>query len=302
MSKVIIFDGNFFLHRAWSVASKHRDPKELKKNSLTSFLNSVCTLSKERRATHVLVVFDSGRSFRNDIYPKYKANRGKEKSVTIVKADGTEYKTEVTAGSLVRDAKKIMTLSGITYSQVNGYEGDDLFACSINSLQDLEDARIIIEGHTRDKDMLSLIRENVKIYRPIEKQLMDSDAVFKEWGVLPRQMRDMLCLVGDKVDNIPGIPGWGPKTAAKFLNTYSSIKKALDNKEGRKALLPYLDIIQLSRALVTLKKDIHYELKDLIIQDFENELTEYVWKIPDALKDLGDVRKAASIRGLFRKR
>lgn len=281
------------------MAGKHRNPDNLEKNALTGFLSMVCNVSLERRATHVLVCFDGPESFRTEIYPKYKANRGKKGAgTTLLKYDGTEIHTNIEVGTLIKPAKQILTMAGITYSHKRKYESDDLMASAARSLSPAAYVEII----TGDKDLNGEINERVKIYNSMTKELVDEKKVMKRWGIKPKQMRDMLCLLGDSVDNIPGTPGFGQLTAARFLKKYGSIKKALDNKEGRAVLKPHAAQLQLARALTTLRGNLVYELEDLVIQDFDKELANHVWKIPDSLKLLGDTRKAATIKGLFRRR
>ena len=299
MPKTLVFDGNWILHRVFLMAAKHRNPDTLEKNTLTSFLSHVCNTSLERRASHVLVCFDGPHTFRKDIYPKYKANRGeKGGGSTLITHEGEEIHTNIEVGTLVKPAKEILTMAGLTYSHKKKYEADDLMGSAGVSLSPVS----LVEIVTGDKDLNASVNERVKIFDSKLKLLIDEREVFKKWGIKPKQMRDMLCLLGDAVDNIPGTPGFGKKTAAKFLRKHGSIKKALDTKEGRKILRPHSAQIQLARALTTLKTDVVYKLEDLVIQDFDIELTEKVWKIPDSLKLLGDTRKAATIKGLFGRR
>jgi DNA polymerase-1 len=281
------------------MAAKHRNPDNLEKNALTGFLSMVCNVSLERRATHVLVCFDGPETFRKDIYKKYKANRGKPgQGTTLIKHDGTEIHTKIEVGTLIKPAKKILTMAGLTYSHKRKHESDDLMASAAVSLYDVA----FVEINTGDKDLNYCVNDRVKIYNSKDKVLVDEKWIKKRWGIRPKQMRDLLCLLGDAVDNIPGTPGFGPKTAIKFLQEYGSIKRALDTRDGRALLKPHAAQLQLARALVTLKTDVTYQLEDLVIQDFDKELTEHVWKIPDSLKLLGDTRKAASIKGLFGRR
>lgn len=298
MPKVLCHDGNWVMHRAFSMAGKHRNPDNLEKNALSGFLSMICNVSLERKATHVLVCFDGPHSFRKDIYPDYKANRGEKGQGTVLYShDGTEIHTNIEVGSLIKPAKKILTMAGLTYSHKKGYESDDLMASAGRSLYDVA----LVEIVTGDKDLNGEVNDRVKLYNPMLKEVIDEKWIMKRWGIRPKQMRDLLCLLGDGVDNIPGTPGFGPKTAAKFLKKYGSIKRALDDREGRRILKPHAAQLQLAKSLTTLKGDQTYQLADLVIQDFDRQLIDHVWKIPDSLKLLGDTRKAAKIKGLFGK-
>ena len=281
------------------MAGKFRNPDNLEKNALTGFLSSVCNTALERRASHMVVCFDGPESFRKEIYPKYKANRGKKGQGTVlIDRNGGEIRTAIEVGTLITPAKKILTMAGITYSHKKRYESDDLMAAVARSLRDV----CLVEICTGDKDLNGEVCETVKIWNAILKELIDEKYVFNKWGIKPKQMRDMLCLLGDAVDNIPGTPGFGKQTAAKFLGKYGSIKRALTKKSGRALLLPHAAQLQLAKALTTLRADMVYQLEDLVIQDFDPQLTDHVWKIPDSLKLLGDTRKAAKIKGLFGRR
>ena len=287
------------MHRAFSMAGKFRNPDNLEKNALTGFLSSVCNTALERRASHIVVCFDGPESFRKEIYSKYKANRGKKGQGTVlIDRNGGEIRTNIEVGTLIKPAKKILTMAGITYSHKRRYEADDLMAAVARSFRDVCTVEIV----TGDKDLNGEICESVRLWNAKDKVLWTEKEVLKRWGIKPTQMRDMLCLLGDAVDNIPGTPGFGQKTAADFLAKYGSIKKALNTKSGRKILLPHAAQLQLAKALTTLRTDMVYQLEDLVIQDFDPQLTEHIWKIPDSLKLLGDTRKAAKIKGLFGKR
>jgi DNA polymerase I len=298
MARVSAFDGNFMMHRAFSLAGKFRNPENLEKNTLTGALQDICSLALAQHATHILVCFDGGKSFRHKIYKDYKKNRGSKGPTTFVLKDGSEFVTDLTPGRLVTPMCEVLRLAGITTSQVAGLEADDLVNCVALSLGDEHDVII----NTRDKDAARCVRERVRLYWPIEKKFIDEAGVEREWGVKPRQMRDYLCLLGDKVDNIPGVPDIGPKTAVRILQEHGSIKKAIRDPKVRELLKPHAATLHLAKSLVNLSSEVSYVLKDLEIREFSNEISEHVWKIPDSLKNLGDVRRSSSIRGLFGRR
>lgn len=300
MAKVGVIDGNYFLHFSFSRAGKHRNIEHIEKNTLTGFLASICNVALQHKCSHLIVCFDGPENFRKSIYKKYKANRHKndKDGTTFTKPDGTEITTKVTVGTLVKPAKQLLKVAGITYSHKKSYESDDLMACVAKSLGD--EHRIVI--FTRDKDLHATITDNVSVFWPQEKKLMRKAEVIEYFGVKPTQIRDFLALVGDAVDNVPGVPGWGPKTAQEYLRTYGSIKKGLQDKEGYKKLKPYLAEVALAKKLVTLRRDQTYVLEDMTIEPFDESLSELVWKVPDSLKLLGDTRKASVIKGLFGKR
>lgn len=299
MAKVGIFDGNFMIHRAFSNAGKHREISTIDKSTVTSCLSSICSLSLAHHCSHILVTFDGPQGFRKEIYKKYKLNRARGDSTIIVDGKGNEHTVPWTVGKLVKPMKEVLGMAGITYSHKKMYEADDLMGSGCKSFTEAGHRVVVF---TRDKDIASQVSELVDLYWPIEKRLMKVKDIYEYFGVYPKQIRDYLTLLGDKVDNIPGIPGWGPDKACRFLAKYGSIKKALDDPEGRAILRPHFGIIRLGKKLTTLRRDQHYDIEDCVIQPFDSELQDYVWKIPDSLKLLGDTRKAAGIKGLFGRR
>jgi DNA polymerase-1 len=125
--------------------------------------------------------------------------------------------------------------------------------------------------------------------------------VIKQFGVRPDQIAEYLALMGDKVDNIPGIPGVANKTAAKWLNTHGSITAMLKDPKIKAKLQPHKSQLVMAKKLTTLRCDLKFKLEDLIPQPLDHSLSEHVWQIPKSLKELSDARLFASKRGLFGK-
>lgn len=298
MSKTIVLDCNYYLHRAFSVAAGRRSLDHVKKNTLDLFLKQVCSDIVALKGTHALLVFDAPGSFRYEVYPQYKANRreGKDgKTTEVTRSDGSKATVDLTAGALVKDARRVAELAGLAHSYVKGYEGDDLLGCAALTLPG---KKVIC---TRDKDSAILISDDnqVTVYWPKEQKLLDSKTVKKLWGVEPHQMRDYLCLLGDGVDNIPGVPNFGPKTAVKLLTEHGSIAAALKDPKWREKLKPHKKTLTIARKLVTLRTDIKFKIENLVIKDVDQDLLKHVWAIPQSLKELGEARKLAKMKGLF---
>jgi 5'-3' exonuclease len=191
MKTTFIADGNFYLHKSWSISARTRNINHLEKNTLTLFLTSVCGDALALRATYILVVFDSKRSWRHDIFKDYKANRNKG-AVEVTTNTGDTVMLEVTAGSLVKKAKMICELAGLPVAQKKGYEGDDLIGCACVSLPGRKDLSVLVND------------ENLVVqYWPIEKVLLKEKDVIKKFGVQPYQIAEYLALMGDKVDCQP---------------------------------------------------------------------------------------------------
>jgi DNA polymerase-1 len=298
MTKTVLVDGNYYLHRAFSVAAARRSLDHVKKNTLDLFLKQVCSDIVTLKGTHALIVFDAPGSFRYEVYPQYKANRreGKDgKTTEVTRVDGTKATVDLTAGALVKDARQLVSLAGIAHSWVKGYEGDDLLGCAVKTIPGKKAVC------TRDKDSAVLISEDGEtvVYWPQEKQIIDYKMVKKLWKIEPHQMRDYLCLLGDKVDNIPGVDGIGPQTAAKLLQEHGSIAEALKDPKWLAKLKPHKKTLLIAKKLVTLRTDITFKIENLVIKDVDQELLKHVWAIPQSLKELGEARKLSKMKGLF---
>jgi DNA polymerase-1 len=290
-----VIDGNYFIHRAFSVVASRKNLNNLERNILDAVLKSISSEAVKQKASHVLVCFDSKRSFRHDIYPDYKGNRNKGSTTEIKLFDGTTIDIGRTPGSFVKPMKVCLKLAGLATAHVNAREADDLMGSAANL-----PGRVIL--NTRDKDMAGLVNDRVWLWWPKEKLMIKREQVFKHYGVYPEHMRDYLCLLGDKVDNIPGVDGIGPKTAAKWLLEHGSIATMLKDPKIRAKLKPHFKTLAMAKKLVTLCPDVEFRLEDLVPQQINTDLKELVWQIPTDLKDLSDFRKSASLKGLFGKR
>lgn len=293
---VIVFDCSYYLHRAFNVAASRRSLDHIKKNTLTLFLQLISSDLLELKGTHALLCFDAPFCFRYDIYKDYKSARreGKERGVTeVTRPDGQTVTVNTSPGAMVKTARKLVELAGLTHAYKEKYEADDLMGSAAVSLP----GKITI--CTRDKDAAVSVNERVQLFWPKEKQTIDVKAVKKLWGVEPPQIRDYLCLLGDVGDSIPGVPAFGPATARKLLNEHGSIARALEDKKWRDRLKPHRATLNIAKQLVTLRTDVKFRLEDLTVKDVSDELAQHVWEIPKAVRDLGDIRKAASMKGLF---
>ena len=291
---VYVPDGNYLLHRAFSVSARRRNIKHLEKNTLDLFLKFVCADALSLKATHILVAFDSKRSWRHDIFKDYKANRNKG-SQEVTTNTGDKVTLDITAGSLVKEARLVCELAGLTVGYKKGYEGDDILSSAAKHLPGK-----VVCG-TRDKDCLAVITEDgrVRVWWPSEQIMMDWKAVIKKFGVRPDQIAAYLALCGDKVDNIPGIDGVGDATAAKWLTKYGSLQGMLKDPKIMSKLKPHKSTLVMCKKLTTLSDDIVFKLDDLVPQPIDHSLSDHVWSIPSALRELSDARKFASRKGLF---
>lgn len=214
-------------------------------NAVFGFTGDIEHLVKEKKPTHLLFAMESPEpGERLNIYAEYKANRDEMPD---------ELRPQVGMILELLEAYRIPVVTS------PGWEADDVFATlSRRAVADGMEVRIV----TNDKDARQLICPKCKLYAIRKRQFFDETELLQEWGVRPEQVIDFQSLVGDSVDNVPGVPGIGPKTAATLLQEYGTLEAVLDNADkvkGKKAsenLKAFRDQAFMSRELVTLRQDL----------------------------------------------
>lgn len=235
---IILIDGSSYLFRAYHALPPLLNAEGVPTGAIYGVVNMIKRLVKDHKDSKIIVVFDpKGKTFRHELYEDYKADRGETPNDLIVQIP------------LVQEAIRAM---GFPLLVMPGYEADDVIA-SLVAMRG--DKRVLIS--TLDKDLAQLVAEDVHIINTMHNKLLDPEAVQEKFGVGPHQIRDYLALMGDRSDNIPGITGVGPKTAAKWLNLYGDIEgiKAHQNEIKGKVgerLREEIIYIDLSRQLVEL--------------------------------------------------
>src|SRR4051794_1134363 len=170
-------------------------------NAVFGFTNMLAKLLKEHVGTHIAVVFDAGRvTFRNRLYDAYKANRPPPPEELVPQF------------ALVREAT---TAFGVPSIELEDWEADDLIAAYAKDVSDAGGRVTIVSP---DKDLMQLIRPGVEMLDPIKQKPIGPQEVMEKFGVTPDKMVEVQALVGDSVDNVPGVPGIGPKGAAQLIN------------------------------------------------------------------------------------
>lgn len=247
-----LVDGSGFIYRAYfglraSMTAKDGTPT----NAVYGFTRLLLNLLRDRNPGYVAVAFDpSGPVFRNDIYPEYKANR---------KSPPDDLRPQF---SLCRDVVKALGIPGLLQQ---GYEADDMIGTLAARWTKSGRPCVIV---TADKDMMQLITPTITMWDGKEK-ITDAAGVKERFGVEPERVIDILGLAGDSSDNIPGVPGIGEKTAAKYLQTYPDMDTLLEaaaagkvkGKRGQ-SLADFADQARLSRVLATIKTDATIECTD----------------------------------------
>jgi DNA polymerase-1 len=213
---VHLFDGHVYIFRAYHSLPEMRADDGTPCNAAYGFANTLIRYAAEERPTHAAVCFDAAMtSFRNAVEPEYKAQRGET-------PDDLEPQFDL--------CHEIAVALGFRSFEVDDYEADDILGalCDL-AITGSARARVL----TTDKDLCQLVREDgrVVVYDLAKDRTFDADGVREKFGVSPDQIPDYLGLVGDKIDNLPGVPGVGAKSAAGLLGAFGSIEQIPDDFE-----------------------------------------------------------------------
>lgn len=247
--KLMLIDGNSLLFRAFYALPLLHNREGVYTNGVYGFLTMFNRVTASEQPSHIVVAFDMDRkTFRSDRYSEYKANRS---------APPDELKGQF---QLLRD---VLTASNVHYIEIPGYEADDIIGTLSKRAQDENMECLIVTG---DGDALQLVSERVKVLMTkkgiSEMEIYDPGQVTAKWEVLPEQMIEIKALMGDSSDNIPGVPGVGPKTAVKLIKEYGNLENLyqhLGEVSGRKLverLTENRDQAFMSRELATIVRDI----------------------------------------------
>ncbi|MDZ7823946.1 MAG: DNA polymerase I [Ahrensia sp.] len=260
---LFLVDGSAYIFRAF-----HALPPLTRKSdgtpigAVSGFCNMLWKLLQDARNTsvgvtpsHFAVIFDySSKTFRNELYADYKANRS-EPPEDLRPQFG-----------LIREATRAFNLPCI---EMDGYEADDIIAAYAAQAEAAGGKVTIISS---DKDLMQLVTGNVTMYDSMKDKQIGIEDVIEKFGVKPDKMIDLQALTGDSTDNIPGVPGIGPKTAAQLLEEFGDLDTLLarageiKQNKRRESLIEFADQARLSRQLVTLKVDTPVEAS---LDDFE---------------------------------
>ena len=262
---IYLVDGSTYIFRAYhALPPLTRKSDGFPVGAISGFCNMLDKLIKDEREknnlTHLLVIFDaSGKTFRNDIYPEYKANRSSPPEDLIPQFP------------VIRKATDAFNVNHV---EMLGYEADDLIASYAKAAID-EKMKVTIVSS--DKDLMQLVKEDVSMLDTMKNRLIQKNEVIEKFGVEPKKVIDVQSLAGDSIDNIPGVPGIGVKTAALLINEYDNLDNLLEKASNikqnkrRESLIEFADQARLSRELVTLKEDVKLPIpiKDIEIQSFD---------------------------------
>ena len=253
MAKLFLLDAYALIYRAYYAFIKNPriNSKGLNTSAVMGFVNTLNEILTKENPTHIGVAFDHGKTFRDEAFPAYKAQR---------KATPEDIRASV---PIIKD---IISAMNIPVLQADGFEADDVIG-TLATKAGL--AGVPTYMLTPDKDYGQLVRDNVFIFRPRHGggyETMGPAEVNEKYGLTsPSQVIDLLALMGDSADNFPGCPGVGPKTAAKLIAEFGSIDSLLANTDRIKGKLrekveAAVDDIRMSRFLATIRTDVPMEL------------------------------------------
>ena len=244
MPKVILVDAHSYLHRAYHALPPLATSKGEQVGAIYGFTRMMLKLLSEHRPEYFVVCFDApGPTFRDKIYPDYKATR-KE--------------TDESLKSQFPLSREMIRALGLASFEEEGFEADDLIATLARKAES-EGLEVLIVSS--DKDILQIVNEKIKVLNEPKQVLYDPKKVEERWGVRSEQIIDVLTLMGDSSDNIPGVQGIGEKTAVKLIQDYGTIDNLLSNPNGlseklKEKILGAEEQIHKSRELVLLKSDV----------------------------------------------
>lgn len=289
--EIFLVDGSGYIFRAY-FALPPLTHNGMPVGAVLGFSSMLMKMLKDLNAPYIAVIFDAAKkNFRYDIYDQYKANREEAPEDLIPQFP------------LFRKASEAF---GIPALEVEGFEADDLIATYARIARE-QGRKVTIVG--TDKDLMQLVNDDVRLYDPIKNKYLGADDVFEKFGVQPDKVVDVQALSGDSVDNVPGVPGIGIKTAAQLITEYGDLEtlleKAGDIKQPkrREALIENADKARLSKQLVRL--DAHapvpLKLEDLKAHEPDKaQLVDFLksYGFKTLLNRMGESEAAASVQSV----
>ena len=268
LKKLFIIDGYAILYRAHYALIRNPliTSYGFHTSALFGFTNQLIKIIKDENPDYLVCAFDSKeKTFRHKIYSDYKANRPEMPE---------ELQKQIPHLWELLDGMNIPVL------RKPGYEADDIIGTVTESVLDKKIQSYIVSG---DKDFMQLINDKIFLYTPGKRNsapdIYDKDGVIKKWGLPPEKIIDLLALMGDSSDNVPGVAGVGIKTAVKLLKEYDNIESVLDNaskisnKRVHNGLMNGRDKAFLSKELVTIIKDVDVDtnVENFLLKSFDQE-------------------------------
>ena len=279
--KIYIIDGSALVYRAHYAFSRNPLTNDKGENisAIYGTFNMFFSFIKDFKPNKIAITFDQkGGSFRNNVYPEYKANRPPMPQELISQV------------GIIQNIFKSLNIENL---KKEGYEADDIIGSFTTQMKDDYDV-VIVSG---DKDFFQLIDGSVSMYDPSKNSLINSDCVQEKLGILPSQMIDYLAIMGDSADNIPGVKGIGKKGAEKLLLEYSSLENIYNNIDQicpnslQKKLIENKENAILSQKLATIVTELRFDNLNLAFStDKLNELAIYlkeqqIWNLAERISN-----------------
>ncbi len=290
--EIYIIDGSAYIYRAYHAIAPLSNSKGVPTHAILGFINMVNRLVREKQPAYLAIAFDSrGPVFRHELYDQYKANR------PPMPED---------LSSQIPYIKRFVAAANILMLEEQEVEADDIIASIVKKFTPLGHKVVIVSG---DKDLLQLVSPEVVMWDPMKDKVMDQQAVRQKYGVGPDQLLDLFALIGDSSDNVPGVPGIGPKTANKLIGDFASLEGLYEQVDGLKKskmkenIIEHRDQAYLSRQLIALKSDvvIPEDLDNYRLQQQDEELLAEIYtelEFTSLLKGI-DTAKAVPAEGFI---
>ncbi|PIT42937.1 DNA polymerase I [Snodgrassella alvi] len=273
--KLLLVDGSSYLYRAFHALAPLTSPTGMPTGALYGVLNMLRRLRMDTAHDYACCVFDAkGENFRHQMYPEYKANRPPMPEDLRPQAEALP---------------ELVKLMGWPVLSVSGVEADDVIG-TLSCMAQQAGYEVIIS--TGDKDMAQLVNNQVTLVNTMSNEKLDITGVIEKFGVKPEQIIDYLSLIGDKVDNVPGVDKCGPKTAVKWLKEYETLQNIIQHANDIKGkvgenLRHAIPKLPLSYQLITIKTDVN--LQDVLprgLEDLKRQKPKWQELIPN-FQELG---------------
>ena len=278
---LVLVDGSYYLFRAYHAMPPLNNASGEPTGAIFGVINMIKKHLTEGGPDYFAVIFDAkGKTFRNDLYKDYKANRPSMPDDLAVQ---------------IKPLHDLIRALGIPLLVIDGVEADDVIATLAKQAAQRKIKTIVSTG---DKDLAQIVNSRIHLLNTMNQVYLDIDGVEKKFGVPPERIIDYLTLVGDSVDNVPGVPKVGPKTAVKWLNEYKTLDQIINSADQIKGkvgenLREFLPKIPLTKKLVTLRYDVELDLnpEDLVICEPDNAALKEIytyWNFTTWLKQLNE--------------
>ncbi|MBP7953954.1 MAG: DNA polymerase I [Nitrosomonas sp.] len=281
MKTLLLVDGSSYLYRAFHALPDLRNQNNEPTGAIHGVLNMLRRLRKEFCADYSACVFDAkGKTFRNDLFTDYKANRAVMPQDLVAQ---------------IEPLHACIRALGWPILMIGGVEADDVIGTLAKQAAESDWHCMISTG---DKDIAQLVNDKITLINTMSNEILDKEGVLAKFGVPPERMLDYLMLVGDTSDNVPGVAKVGPKTAVKWLTQYGSLEKIITSADEIKGVVgenlrKSLAWFETSRELITIKCDVDLPIKitDLAFQPQDHQQLEALYQKLDMKASLRELRQ-----------